>query len=143
MDFLVVVKKRATAHIDCEIIDVESLSFKVQEKVDKGKALATVAQKRKNNLPRGPHEKLMKDAMCAEVGNEGLEATTDPTGGGGEGGRFVSAWRLARDTKLGTVAERQEWAKFALPPGVRAGSSKNTDRDIKARSNAMVVEVCW
>lgn len=53
----------------------------------------------------------------------------------------MPAWRLARDTNLATVAERQEWATFALPPRVRAGFNKNTDREIEARSNAAVVEV--
>lgn len=143
MDFLAEIKKRVAAHTDCEIIDVEPLSFKVPEKVDKGKAVATVPQKMKITLPQVPCEKLMKNAMIAGMGSEALEAMADPTGGGGAGGRFVLAWRLAWDTKLGIVAERQEWAMFALPPRVRAGFNKNTDRDIEAKSNAAVVEVSW
>lgn len=141
MDFLAEAKKRAAAHTDCEIIDVEPLSFKVPKKVDKGKAVAIVPQKKKNHLPPGACEKLMKGAMSAGVGSEGLEDMADPTGEGGVGERFVPAWRLANDTMLGTVAERQEWAMFALPIGVRAGFSKNTDKDIEARSNVAVVEV--
>lgn len=44
MDFLAEAKKRAAAHTDCEIIDEEPLSYKVPEKADKGKAVATVPQ---------------------------------------------------------------------------------------------------
>lgn len=138
MDYMAEAKKRAATHTDCEIMDVEPLRYKVPEKEDKGKAVATVLLKRKGNLPPGPRKKLIKDAFNARKSMVGLE-----TGGelAEDAGRFVPAWRLSRETKLGTVAERREWATFALPLGVRAGFSKNSDRDIEARSNAAVVEV--
>lgn len=60
MDFLAKTKKRAAASVDCEIIDVEHVSFKVPEMVNKGKAVTTVPQKKKGNLPPGPREKLRK-----------------------------------------------------------------------------------
>lgn len=71
MDFLAETKKRATAHTDCEIIDVEPLSYKVPEKVVKCKAMATTPLKSKGSLPSGPREKLMKDAFNARAGIEG------------------------------------------------------------------------
>lgn len=141
MDFLAEAKKRAAARADCEIIDVEPLSYKVPEKVDRGKAVATVPLKRKWSLPPGPPEKLMNDAFSVRAGNEGLEFGRDLAGGVRIGERFMPAWKLTRDTNLGTVAERHKWETFALPPRVRAGFSKSTDRNIKARSNAAVVEI--
>lgn len=65
MDFLVKAKKRAATNTYYEIIDIEPLSFKVSEKVDKGKTVATVPQKTKGNMPPGPREKLMKEAFNA------------------------------------------------------------------------------
>lgn len=117
MDFLAEAKKRATASADCEIIDVKPLSFKVPKKLDKGKAVAMVPQKIKGNMPPGPKEKLMKNMFNARTGGEGLETSAKPAGGAGTGGRFMLAWRLGQDTNLATVAERQEWATFALPQG--------------------------
>lgn len=140
-DFLAKAKKRATTSADCDIIDVEPLSFKVLEKVDKGKAVAMVPQKRKGNIALGSREKLMKDVFHARTGGEGLKTSVEPVGDAGTGGRFMSTWRLRRDTNIATVVEKQEWATFALPPRVRAGFSKNIDREIVARSNAEVVEV--
>lgn len=73
MDFFAEVQKRAAAHIDCEIIDVEPLRYKAPEKVDKGKAVATVTLKRKGNGTVGPREKLMKNAQeeAVEAGEVG------------------------------------------------------------------------
>lgn len=42
MDFLAKAKKRAAASADYEIINVEPLSFKVPDKVEKGKVVAMV-----------------------------------------------------------------------------------------------------
>lgn len=106
MVFLAKAKKRAAAHTDCEIIEVEPLSFKVPEKVDKGKAVTTMPKKRKGNLHPGPREKLMKDVISARAGSEGPEGLPDPSGGAEVGERFKPAWRLGRDTNVGTVAER-------------------------------------
>lgn len=78
MDFLAEAKKKAAGRADCEIIDVETLRFKVLETVDKGKVVATVPQKRKGNLSPDPREKLMKDAFNAKAGGEGLEAIVEP-----------------------------------------------------------------
>lgn len=83
----------------------------------------------------------MKDAFSAGVGIEGLDGGGDLGGGARAGRRFVPGWKLARETNLGTVAERGKWATFTLPPRVRTRFSKNRDRDIEARSNAAVVEV--
>lgn len=138
MDFLAEARKRAAAYTDYEVIDVEPLSYKVPEKAEKGKAVATTPLKRKVSLPLGPREKLMKDALSARGGSEGLGANEDTAG---EAGRFVPAWKLSKDTNLGTVVERREWATFSLPPRVRAGFSRNSDRDIEARTNAAVLEV--
>lgn len=71
MDFLAEVQKRAAAHTDCEIIDVEPLRYKVPEKEDKGKAAATGTLKRKGSGTVGPREKLMKDAISARTGSGG------------------------------------------------------------------------
>lgn len=91
MDFLADVQKRAAAHVDLEIIDVEPLRFKVPEKMDKGKAVATGTLKRKGGGAGGPREKRMKDAISARTGSGG-------EGGGGElsggAGRFAPAWKL-------------------------------------------------
>lgn len=138
MDFLAEVQKRAAAQVDLEIIDVEPLRFKVPEKEDKGKAMATGTLKKKENRTTGPREKLMKDAISAKTSRRG--------GGDGrelprEAVRFAPAWKLGRETNLGTVIERQEWAMFALPPQVRASFSKRNDQEIEARANAAVVEV--
>lgn len=70
-----------------------------------------------------------------------METGVEPARGAMTGGRFVLAWRLGRDTSLATVAERIEWATFVLPPMVRAGFSKNNDKEIEARTNAAVVEL--
>lgn len=113
----------------------------MSEKVDKGKVVATVSQKRKFNMPLGPREKLMRDALNARTIGEGLETRVELAIGAMTGGRFVLAWRLGRDMSLATVAERKEWATFMLPPMVRAGFSKNNDKEIEARTNAAVVEV--
>lgn len=138
MDFLAEARKRAAAHTDCEIIDVEPLSYKVPGKVDKGKAVATAPLKRKGSLPLGLREKLMKDTLTTRASIEGVGAGRDLTG---DAGRFVPAWKLARETSLGTVAEHHEWATFSLPPRVRAGFSKNSDRDIEARAKAAAIEI--
>lgn len=61
------------------------------EKVDKGKAVATVPQKRKCNMPLGPREKLMRDALNARTIGEGLETGVEPARGVMTGGRFVLA----------------------------------------------------
>lgn len=49
-------KKRVVTSADCEIIDVEPLSFKVPEKAEKRKVVAMVPQKRKENLPQVPEK---------------------------------------------------------------------------------------
>lgn len=83
----------------------------------------------------------MKKAFSARAGSEGLDGGGDLGGGAGARERFVPGWKLARETNLGAVAERGEWATFTSPPGVRAGFNKNRDRDIEARSNAAMVRV--
>lgn len=141
MDFLEEEKKEGVASADCEIIDVESLSFKIPEKVDKGKIVTMVPQKRKASMPPTLREKLMRDVLNARTVNEGLDIGPDPIGGTAIGGRFVPTWRLGRDTSLATMAERKKWATFALPQMVRIGFSKNSDREIEARTNPAAVEV--
>lgn len=83
----------------------------------------------------------MKDSFSVRAGHEGLDIGGDLAGGAGAGERFIPGWKLTRETNLGTVAERREWATFALLPRVIAGFSKNVNRDIEARSNAAVIEV--
>lgn len=62
-------------------------------------------------------------------------------GSNGIEGKFMPSWRLGQDTNLATVIERQEWATFVLPPKVRAGFSKNSDKEIESWSNATILEV--
>lgn len=138
MNFLAEVQKRATPHTDCEIIDVEPLRYKAPEKIDKGKAVATATLKRKGSGTVSPRENLIKDAISARGGSGGGGSGGEPTT---EAGQFVPAWKLAREMNLGTVAERREWATYALPPQVRTGFSKRSDQDIEARANATVVEL--
>lgn len=72
MDFLAKAKKRAATSTYCEIIDIEPLSFKLSEKVDNGKTVAMVPQKRKGNMPPCQREKLMKEAFNVRAGIESL-----------------------------------------------------------------------
>lgn len=99
-------KKRVAAHTICEIIDIEPLSYKVPEKADKGKAMATVPQKMKGSLPPGPLEKRMNDVFSTRASSEGLDAGGDLARDAGARRRFMPAWKLARETNLGTVVKR-------------------------------------
>lgn len=91
MDFLKEAKKKGPANADCEIIDVEPLSFKVPEKVDKGKVVAMVPQRRKASMPSAPIEKLMREAMNTRIVGEGWDIEPESTGGTATRGRFVPA----------------------------------------------------
>lgn len=108
MDFLEEAKKRAAASADCEIIDVEPLSIKVPEKVVKGKAVATMPQKMKRNMPPCLREKLIRDAFNTKTISESLDIGLDPARDTVTVGRFVLDWRLGRDTILVIMAERKE-----------------------------------